>query len=927
MSKAKIRDFTGSIALKISGVILAMGAMTAAAVGVALIVFGSLAGSVNNLLDDALPDMAASVEVIERSAVVRDAVETMGLAGGEAELAEHSTAVEAAANELSLAIAQLPPASAARIEQLLEEARLSADKMRQSLSERFAASDSMASQIGAFAEIAEATRGQLTEMSDDAYFELNMGGETTVEAVSGTLQTLTDEEFSTIQAVLDTRAEINLITGTALGLVNATDPAFSSILRDIATSSLQRLGRLLDTLSTNEDYATDIAAIGNIRDELAEFTNRSFTVGRGAQDTLLSLRQEGDAILSEMIDTLSFDLVIMADDASSQNEDAIRNLLEVEVGRIRAAAELEAGVSSTFVTALLGEVINDVTNLEAAQTRLGEEARKLGELAGMVEVSPEFEGLLAKIMAMSHPETGLLKARKDYLIASGNATDRSRVASEALMQIARAAREEGASALTTISDAGGSILTETDTARSYMVIIAGISVVILLLAPVMSWLLILRPMGKVTRVTERLASGDLAPVDGFERTGGEIGRMAAALKVFRDGMIEREEMQVLEKQREAELAEQQRRAEQEKREAEERSREEARLREERERAREAEEAEMRADLERKAQAERDERAAELALVVDNLAGALKRLSSGDLTATIDTQFAGDYEGLRVNFNSAVTSIATLIRKLVDSANSVTDSSGEIAANAGEMANRAKQNAAKLEETAAALEELDASARNNSTSAQTADRVMVDARKEAEVTKTSVEDAVATMAEIEVSSEAVSKIIDLIENIAFQTNLLALNAGVEAARAGEQGRGFAVVATEVRDLAQRSSEAANEINGLISSTRDHISKGASQVKAAGAALTGIVAFINEISTHIGSISSAAREQALTVSEINTTVSSIDAVMQKNAALFQDSLQTSETLRSESQDLLGLAMEFRVSDATSTGDHMEHMRSVA
>ncbi|MFV2034076.1 MAG: methyl-accepting chemotaxis protein, partial [Halocynthiibacter sp.] len=205
----------------------------------------------------------------------------------------------------------------------------------------------------------------------------------------------------------------------------------------------------------------------------------------------------------------------------------------------------------------------------------------------------------------------------------------------------------------------------------------------------------------------------------------------------------------------------------------------------------------------------------LAQVVDALRIGLKSLSDGDLTADINAAFSPEYEHLRKDFNDAVTKLRIAMSNIVQNAESIRGEATDISSAADDLARRTERQAATLEETASALDQLTTSVRSAAEGASQANLVVTNAKDSAESSSIVVAEAITAMGEIESSSEQISKIIRVIDDIAFQTNLLALNAGVEAARAGEAGRGFAVVASEVRALAQRSSEAAREINQLIS----------------------------------------------------------------------------------------------------------------
>jgi len=176
----------------------------------------------------------------------------------------------------------------------------------------------------------------------------------------------------------------------------------------------------------------------------------------------------------------------------------------------------------------------------------------------------------------------------------------------------------------------------------------------------------------------------------------------------------------------------------------------------------------------------------------------------------------------------------------------------------------------------------------------------------------VKDTVTAMGSIKESSEKISQIIGVIDEIAFQTNLLALNAGVEAARAGEAGRGFAVVASEVRALAQRSSDAAKDIKDLISTSSQHVQKGVSLVDETGKALDKIMSQVANVDKLVSDISSSANEQATGLSEINSAINEMDRVTQRNAAMVEESTAACHSLTNDSNDLMGLVRHFKITD---------------
>jgi len=307
--------------------------------------------------------------------------------------------------------------------------------------------------------------------------------------------------------------------------------------------------------------------------------------------------------------------------------------------------------------------------------------------------------------------------------------------------------------------------------------------------------------------------------------------------------------------------------------------------------------------------DRHNRAEQQRIVVEALSVGLRDLSAGNLTHVIESNF-GEYEALRIDFNQAAERLSDTMAVVGETAESIRSRAREISQSSEDLSTRTETQAATLEETAAALDELTASIRSAADRAREVEGIVRSARSEAEESGKVVAGAVSAMTEIERSSDQISQIISVIDDIAFQTNLLALNAGVEAARAGDAGRGFAVVAAEVRALAQRSSGAAKEIKGLISASTQHVGRGVEQVGKAGDALANIVNRVTHISTLVSSIASGAAEQSSGLGEINLGVSQLDQVTQQNAAMVEEATAAAQSMNQESSGLSELVSQFRV-----------------
>jgi methyl-accepting chemotaxis protein len=312
------------------------------------------------------------------------------------------------------------------------------------------------------------------------------------------------------------------------------------------------------------------------------------------------------------------------------------------------------------------------------------------------------------------------------------------------------------------------------------------------------------------------------------------------------------------------------------------------------------------------EAQKAQEAAEVEFAVGNLAEGLSRLSNGDVTHRIGAPFSRALDTVRSDFNSSAQKLQSALARVADNASAIDAGANEIRTATDDLAKRSEQQAATVEETAAAIEEITTVVKDSAKRAHEAGQLVAGARSHAEQSGVVVRRAVEAMEQIEKSSNEITNIIGVIDDIAFQTNLLALNAGVEAARAGEAGKGFAVVAQEVRELAQRSGKAAKEIATLIAVSKAQVQEGVQLVGDTGRALEAIVFEVQAVNHHVSGIVEAAQEQALGLQQINTAVNQMDQDTQKNAAMVEETTAAIHSLSREVSSLNELIALFKVTE---------------
>jgi methyl-accepting chemotaxis protein len=272
---------------------------------------------------------------------------------------------------------------------------------------------------------------------------------------------------------------------------------------------------------------------------------------------------------------------------------------------------------------------------------------------------------------------------------------------------------------------------------------------------------------------------------------------------------------------------------------------------------------------------------------------------------------GDEIGQTANaFNHFIECIGTVLRTVRRSSDSVGVAARQIAGGNADLSSRTEQQAASLEETAANMEELTSAVQHTADNARQASGLTGSASELARKGYDVVNRVVATMHEIDESSDKIKEITSLIEGIAFQTNILALNAAVEAARAGEQGRGFAVVAAEVRSLAQRSASAAKEIKELIAESVQAIHNGSSLANEAGTTISEVTVAVGHVTAVITEIAAASEQQSLGIKQISQAIAQMDQVTQQNAALVEEAAAAAKSLDDQGQQLDQAVRAFHV-----------------
>ncbi|MDI3536482.1 MAG: methyl-accepting chemotaxis protein [Eubacteriaceae bacterium] len=287
---------------------------------------------------------------------------------------------------------------------------------------------------------------------------------------------------------------------------------------------------------------------------------------------------------------------------------------------------------------------------------------------------------------------------------------------------------------------------------------------------------------------------------------------------------------------------------------------------------------------------------------------LEKVGAGDLSQEINTEYLGDFIGIKNAINDITTRLSETMKEIENAAGQVDSGSRQISDGGQSLAQGTTEQASSIEELSASIDEVAAETKKNAADANSANELAREVRSHAESGNAQMSEMVTAMAEINQSSSDISKIIRVIDDIAFQTNILALNAAVEAARAGQHGKGFAVVAEEVRTLAARSAEAARETTDLIEGSINKVEAGTKIADETAESLSEILGQIEKVTSLVERIARASNDQASEIAQITTGIEQIAQVTQTNSATAQQSAASSEELSGQAQMLKAMVDTF-------------------
>ena len=903
--------FLQSIRARLAAVIIVMAAFTLGAISLSLVVFGGIGDMFDTLREDRMPEVASTSVLINASGGLAAEIARMERAQNPETLAEAFAALDAHDARARSVLGSLEPDAQQTFAEAIDGVLASARKLNATHNTKMEAERLLEVDLHALFKLAADASAALEQMENTAVAALDVGGEAANAAVTGALDRLITEDAAYAQLLLETRAEVNLLSGLGVARSLTVDSGFRAILDDLSIASRARLQDL-------EPQIPDFLLSRENRAALAEFLSieapdsAAVAQGQRFREQFLRARQQIDAVLSTTLDDVLFNLEIGAADTAEANTDALQGLLKGEVTKLRRVLTLKSDIGTFVTAALRAAYAPDETALDLERSAL---ITAYYDLSDTAEAGGEaFAAVSDRFAPVADPDSGIARRRADVLTAEAEALAVTRTAEERTADIVRRAQDQSDIAMVRIGEAGDQVSARIAQAGVLLLSLAAAAVAAAIAALVFARRGIASPLNALTEATERLSGGDMSPIDGFAGRRDEIGRMGAALGVFRESSLKVEQLR-------------------EENEARDQAAQEARRAMFALLAREigavvaaASEGDFRSRVAAKFE---DKEIAALAADVNRLLEttetgltaarkSLRAMAEADLTRRMEGAFKGDFAELQADVNASTARLSELIGGIREVVLSSAGQATQLSEGALQMSARTEGQAATLEETAAAMEQMATAIKANVEALNRAESLSGAVSGKTVSGGEAAREAVENVQRIERSSSRISEITGVIESIAFQTNLLALNAAVEAARAGDAGKGFAVVAAEVRTLAQRSTEATRKITELIEESAASVAAGVASVQATGAALKEIETSVAPLIDSLSEIARAGREQAQGVAEVNQSVADLDRATQENAVFAERSTGAASDLAGELTSLERMVAEFSVADIPEVQD---------